>query len=77
MTTATSETAHELFSDIGREVDYRDDRAVRELLFDEQQLPQTRLTSRGPSLAIADLRKLHEETSNPILGSIIALRERS
>lgn len=76
MSTATIETAHQLFSEIGREIDYRDDRAVRELLFVEQQLPQTRLTSRGPSLAVADLRKLHKETSNPVLGSIITLRER-
>lgn len=76
MTTATADTAQALFAEIGREIDYRDDRMVRELLFAEQQLPQTRLTSRGPSLAIADLRKLHDETSNPVLGSIITLRER-
>ncbi|ODU05069.1 MAG: hypothetical protein ABS81_08575 [Pseudonocardia sp. SCN 72-86] len=76
MTTATINTAHSLFAAIGREIDVQDDRVVREVLFVEEQLPQTRLTSRGPSLAIGGLRKLHEETSNPVLAAIIALRER-
>ncbi|WP_337007225.1 hypothetical protein [Microbacterium sp. LB12] len=76
MTTATADPAHDLFAAIGREIDVHDDTAVRELLFDELQLPQTPATAAGPSLAIADLRKLHHETFNALLGSIITLRER-
>lgn len=76
MTTTTADPAHELFSAIGREIDVHDDSAVRELLFGELQLPQTPATAAGPSLAIADLRTLHHETSNALLGSIITLRER-
>lgn len=77
MNTATIDTAHSLYAAIGREIDVHNDSVVREVLFDEEQLPQTPLTSRGPSLAISGLHKLHEMTSNPVLGSIIALRERS
>jgi len=76
MTTTTTDTAHSLFAAIGREIDVHDDNAVRELLFEELKLTQTPATSAGPSLAIADLRKLHQETSNALLGSIITLRER-
>ena len=77
MTTTTIDTAHSLFTAIGREIDVHDDNAVRELLFEELRLAQTPATSAGPSLAIASLRKLHEETSNPVLGAVIMLRERS
>lgn len=76
MTTTTADPAHELFAAIGREIDVNDDSAVRELLFGELQLPQTPATSDGPSLALADLRKLHRETFNALLGTIITIRER-
>ena len=69
-------TAEDLYGAIGHEIDLTDDRAVQELPFTEQQLPLTRSTDSGPSLDLADLKKLHAQTDNPVLGFVIDSRER-
>ncbi len=69
-------TAEDLFAAIGREVDLSDDRAVREVLFSDQQLPSTPSTGAGPSLELDELKKLHAQTNNPVLEFIIDTRER-
>lgn len=59
---------------LGRDVDLEDRKQLQEVLFGELRLPSTPSTSRGPSVATAELVKLQETNPHPVLHQILVYR---
>lgn len=59
---------------LGREVNLEDRRQLQGVLFDELGLPATSATSRGPSVATAELVQLQETHPHPVLEQVLIYR---
>lgn len=66
--------AEEISRLLGREVNLEDRAQLRVLLFDELGLPSTSTTSRGPSVATAELMKLQATNPHPVLHQVLIYR---
>lgn len=66
--------AQEVYRLLGREVSLEDRKQLQEVLFGELGLPSTPTTSRGPSVATAELVKLQETNPHPVLHQVLIYR---
>jgi predicted DNA-binding transcriptional regulator AlpA len=66
--------AQEVARLVDRDVNLENRTQLQELLFTELGLPATSTTSRGPSVATAELQKLYEKNPHPVLRQILIYR---
>lgn len=66
--------AQQVYRLLGREVSLEDRKQLQEVLFGELGLPLTPTTSRGPSVATAELVKLQETNPHPVLHQVLVYR---
>lgn len=66
--------AEEIYRLLGREVNLEDRAQLQEVLFRELALPATSTTSRGPSVATAELVKLQATSPHPLLHQLLIYR---
>lgn len=66
--------AEEISRLLGREVDLEDRAQLQQVLFRELGLPETLPTSRGPSVATAELVKLQTTNPHPVLHQVLVYR---